>query len=365
MIQSINFNPYAFQTAPKVHGLTAASFKQTQFEVFRGTLYCPVEEQQLKSEMAPLGIHVVTRAEIMANMSPTVKLNELLSNVFSSPNDPLLQWQSAMSAKLGQMHNARFFDYGNVSGKLARLRNIAETVDYSGMSETEKVLAIYNRYDQAFGNFRMASAIGYPALAGERTDSEMIMRQFNDELTSVFGSVERAREAYRVAQYGNMSNAEIREAISTKYPPANEMTLREFHEMVWEMFHVGADDGLMSVLSTATDRMGVLAREELLDRPLDLRWLSNSYNTLRSSMTNHFRDAVRNTGSVLRDLFGMDFDARGNAISHQRSSVDYEALIRQLTNRFFNTWTAKDYENWLQSQFQKEYDEWLTGMGWA
>ena len=68
--------------------------------------------------------------------------------------------------------------------------------------------------------------------------------QFNQELESVFGSIEKAQAAYRIAQYGNMSDEEVTAAIAAKYPPAGKITLLEFYEFVWELGQVGLDDGL-------------------------------------------------------------------------------------------------------------------------
>ena len=341
MLERVNFNPYAFLSAPKVDGLTVVTREQQVVKLTEGPAFCDVLDR------------------VRNGASFEEMRDVLLSNVIHNPNDPRSRYQQAMQAYLGLQHAANYYNTEGAAWKLMDLKHIADNADYTGMSDAEKVMAIYDRYDQAFGNFRRASAIGYQGLSGIQTDDVKIWRQFNNELISVFGSIERANAAYRTAQYGNMSDAEIRAEITAKYPPTDRMTLREFHEMVWEMSVVGVDDGLSTVLGTAADRMGILVREELLDKPLDLNWLLNSFNTLRNSQTTHFRDAVRNTDVVLRELFDVQFDALGNASTNGRSTVDFELLIRQLTQKYQNSWTVRDYEAWFRSQYDTNQMRWL------
>ena len=67
--------------------------------------------------------------------------------------------------------------YAGVSG-LKDLRSSAEKADYSGMSNAEIVMAIYDRWDQAFGDFRRAAAVGIQSLGGMQTAAQKIMLQF-------------------------------------------------------------------------------------------------------------------------------------------------------------------------------------------
>ena len=191
-----------------------------------------------------------------------------------------------------------------------------------------------------------------------RTD-RLIMNQFENELISVFGSVERAEAAYRTTVYGNMSNAEIRETIAAKYPPMNEITLREFHEMVWEMQVAGADEGLSNVLfRAATEGVGVLAREELLNQPLDVSWFVSTYNSMRNAAAKTFYNDVGNSAIVLTELFGVYQSGGGNLSTNLRSPVSYQTLIPQLQQKYAS-WTENDYMQWLYNQFEKEYEQWL------
>jgi len=253
MLQRVDFNPNAYLSALKVDGLNVV-------------MQSPIKPDKLDATIV---------------VAPSFE--EILANVLHNPNDPRSRYEQAMMVQLGLLQSAKHFEYGDVNAKLKELRSIADCADYSGMSDAEKVMAIYNRWDQAFGDFRQASAIGYGSLAGLQTADSIIRLQFYNELKSVFGSVEKATAAYRAAQYGGMSNSEIRMEIAAKYPPMNKITLRDFYYMVWEMEQVGVDEGLPRVLGSANS-WGVLVREELLDKPLDVRWLCDSYNTMRNAM---------------------------------------------------------------------------------
>ena|GEM_PF-3237482 len=266
----------------------------------------------------------------------------------------------AMEVKLGLMHKSKYFDFLDTDEKLRKLLEATSTANHKGMSNAAKALAIYTRWDEAFGDFRKAAAIQYTgSMSSDLRTDQKIINQFNNELISVFGSVKNAEAAYRTAIYGNMSNAEVREAIAAKYPPMDKITLREFHEMVWEMQVAGADEGLSNVLfRAATDGVGVLAREELLDYPLDVSWFVSTYNTMRNAAAKTSYNDVGNSAVVLNELFGVYKESGGNLATNRRSSVNYQTLIPQLQQKYAN-WTENDYMQWLYSQFEKEHEQWM------
>ena len=120
------------------------------------------------------------------------------------------------------------------------------------------------------------------------------------------------------------------------------------------------DEGMWQVLYYATtDNVSNLAREELLDKPLDVNWLCSTYNTMRNSLAKTFHTDVGNSGAVMRELFDISFDGRGNAVSNWRRSVDYKTLIAQAIKRYETDWKAYDYERWLYEQFEKEHERWM------
>ena len=263
--------------------------------------------------------------------------------------------EAAMEVLISQIRATQYFDFGNVYGKLTALKDIADNADYSGMSAAEKARIIYARWDHTFGDFRKIYAEGYLGYPGRQTDAERILLQFNNELRSVFGSTENARAAYRVAEYGNKSSADIRTEITAKYPPMSEITLREFHFMVYEMYQVASDDGLWKVLNRSNcPSMGVTAgvKEALFDKPFNESWLFHTYNTMQNAACKSVFNDVGNSGIVLHELFGARFDERGNIYTDQHAFLDFKALIEQLIESFKNM-SVSDFEDWILELYTK------------
>lgn len=282
MIQRVEYNPFAYLNAPNVDGLNIVVQK-------------PVKP-------------------ISSSASVLLSFDEVLERVLHNPNDSLSNYRSATEYYLGQNYYAKYYNYHDIDLKRWQLRISAENADFSGMNDAEKVMAIYNRYNQAFDGFLSSMAIWYPSAGNSATD--LIMREYNSELVTVFGSMEKATAAYRTALYGNMSDSEIREVIAAKYPPIGTITMREFHYMVDEMSHVGVDDKLKYILGEAMANSGcgdILVREDLLDKPFDLQMLCKQYNTMRNAMAKTSSNNVGNSGAVMRELFGVSFDDWGNA----------------------------------------------------
>jgi hypothetical protein len=294
-----------------------------------------IQEEKLKNELAAKGIQLITSENM-----------KIAAKEYVCPFDSKT---GAIAMELGDMHNSKYFKLSFPWLALDELKAYSESTDYTGMTNAEKYTAIYSRYAEAFGDFMPAGAIDYTSDA--QSIYARIFTQFGAELTRVFGSSAAAADANRVAQYGDKSQSEVRAAIIEKYPPMNQITLREFHEMTWEMSCVGVDDGLHEVLVHSEDYLGYnvgdvnqnLIREELLDKPLDLQHLCNTYNGML-----YAGSVTRSAGRVMRGLFGVSFDGRGNAYANN-TSVDYKAYIERLfANR--STWTQSDYEKFFFNQ---------------
>jgi len=324
------------------------------------------QEKLTAARLVELGItdiNDVPVADFGKLATPQEMLDDLISrNVRFARNPSTISTEVmriTMSAFLGQKHIRNYIpDIWSANSKLEELKSTAAAIDYSGMSDTEKVMSIYNRYEEAFGDFRSVWALPYNGDSDEYSRFNRIWNQFQKELTEAFGTPEKATAAYRVAQYGSMSNADIRAEIASKYPPPGEMTLRDFKYMLWEMRQAGADDGLTNVMNAAIENteMCSLVREELLDTPFDINWLLGGYNSLYNSAVNQPRVIERGTGRVLEQLFGTVLDNRGFAITDKRSPVDY-ASQAGIINAKYNSWTNRDYENMILPHFQKLYDE--------
>lgn len=259
--------------------------------------------------------------------------------------------ETAMAAKMGEEHQNRFIDLNgeNYYAKLAEVKNAAATADFTGLSDAEKYAAIYDRYAQAFGkDFCQSASISYPA--DHRTSASEIRFWFNKELKAVLGSDKKIEAARRTAQYGSMSDQEIRAAIKDKYAPADdEMTLREFYYMVWEMDQAGVADGLSKVLRR-TETTTKFVREELLDKPLDLKRLCDTYNMMCAEAFKSSNNYVGIAGSVIQEVFDVNVNSKGNLYT-QSNLFNSEELMRQIEKKY-QSWTANDYKEWLYTAYQ-------------
>jgi len=320
--------------------------------------------------LSELGITDIddVKLAMFAPMTPQERLDNLLlqASIFSFNPSPTRTdlLRSAMGSYLGEqemrmyMTETGFFDDGGYWKKLEELKNIAATIDYSGMSDVQKVMSIYDRYEDAFGDFYLLGA----TVPGGQSDFANAWRkvsaQFQRELIETFGTAEKAQEAYRRAQYGNMSNYDIRAEIASKYPPVGEMTLRDFNKMLGEMMHFGVDDGLFHAYARAKENtnMNYLVMAELMDKPLDLNWLCAGFNGIQNDAVQHERTRALGTHNVMVQLFGVQLDSRGNASTNRRSPVDFTSQSRIISSKYDN-WTAQDFEKWLLAELSRGYDE--------
>lgn len=236
--------------------------------------------------------------------------------------------------------------------KLAKLQQIAEEADYTGMSYGEIYTAIWNRYDKAFdGNWAsiytfnqiMGPVDGYAADQQFRSEIQRnisipLKREFKEK-TGIDVMVwtkeewpqhERDVEAYReyvLSKYGNlhaqgcgygdMSIGEIEQAIYKKYEGKD--TLRDFLNMQGELLHTGV----------ITDKLGADGRRaywQVLDDQLTRTYFFDDYmNTAAMNISQARWDAV---------LDGK-FDAHAFASNMRESvknaswSIDMEKVINK------------------------------------
>jgi hypothetical protein len=118
---------------------------------------------------------------------------------------------------------------------------LTEETDLTELSDTEKYMSILDKYEYCYGNdflnsFSLGTPYPYMYLG--------LLKRFNSELTEQFGSAEAAQKVSRQAEYGNMTNAQIRAEIIDKYPPKGERTYRDIMYMSYEMSRAGVDNGL-------------------------------------------------------------------------------------------------------------------------
>ncbi len=207
-------------------------------------------------------------------------------------DDP--QW--IQKARQGILNCQKYFDFTNASD----YRKMTENADYTGMSNAEKVTIIMEKYKHCYGeDFMKSFAVEYYPMNNRYAD---IKSKLYNELTEEFGSIENAWKANREAQYGNISESEVRKAIMEKYMQNDKMTLRNLYEAAQEMDLTGVGYALNTIMFEAfnTGLNGFGTRETLLDLPIDnkcLKQLSDVYN--------HFlklNPLFAQTGPVIDDI---------------------------------------------------------------
>ena len=172
--------------------------------------------------------------------------------------------------------------------KLEKLRRIAETADYTGMSYGEIYKTVLGRYQQAFGERNMLALMS--GLVGG-SDRDSICHQLANELDQVvyhplYREIEAetglryAQDAFRdywyenykfelgaeALGYGGMSPEEIEKAVSEKY--AGKNTLADFAAMMEELHMSGVLDDKLG-RNGANNLWGTLCRQLYEVRPED------------------------------------------------------------------------------------------------
>lgn len=187
--------------------------------------------------------------------------------------------------------------------KLAKLQQMAEEADYTGMSYGEIYTAIWNRYDQAFdGNWASIDAFnqimgpvdGYAAdqqfhAEIQRNISIPLKLEFKEEtgidvrVWTKEGWPQHNRDMqayceYVVSKYGNlraqalgygdMTTEEMEQAIYKKYE--GKHTLRDFLNMQGELFHSG-------VMTDKLGTDGMFAYWKVMDEQLTRTYFFDDY----------------------------------------------------------------------------------------
>lgn len=234
--------------------------------------------------------------------------------------------------------------------KLAKLQQMAEEADYTGMSYGEIYTAIWNRYDQAFdGNW--ASIYTFPTIQEDgclakyrfrmeidRNIGNHLKREFKEE-TGIDVTVwtkegwsqhDRDVEAYReyvLSKYGNlhaqgcgygdMSMEEMEQAIYKKYEGKD--TLRDFLNMQGELFHTG-------VMSDKLGTDGMFAYWKVMDEQLTKTYFFDDYmNTTSMNISQARWDAVLD-GKFDAHAFAADMR---ETVKNTSWSIDMEKVINK------------------------------------
>ena len=258
----------------------------------------------------------------------------------------MLKWKRRYAPETTQAYSIRAYDIPQVSNpnailptdstevKLEKLRRIAETADYTGMSYGEIYKTILDRYQQAFDGKILALASGF--VGGSDRDS--ICHQFAREMDqAVYHPLYRQIEAETGLRYGQdafqdywyehyrfelgaealgyegMSPEEIEKTVAEKY--AGKNTLADFAAMMEELQlsgvldHKLGRDGANSLFSLLGRKLHEVRPEDNYDggRRLDILWERAQREPFNfRNFTHELKDTIQNNMS----FYNYDFDIR-------------------------------------------------------
>lgn len=229
------------------------------------------------------------------------------SCVQGTPNDPVIAAQNRQ-INFGMRYKSSCFDFTNQRD----YDMITKNSDYSGMTNTEKYKAIYEKYQHCYGEkFLDALAISYTSPMQNDPYMELCDK-FETEIAKVCSLsedyTERAnqmRQLRREALYGEeASDEQVRQSIMEKYPAMGEITFRDFYKMTNEMEMCGigghVNNWIGEIFSSNASNSRDL-REAMLDTKVgfeQLQAMQKSYSGRLSSNISMHPDF----GTVLNKL---------------------------------------------------------------
>ena len=273
------------------------------------------------------------------------KFRQILASAPREPKDTLTISNRAPAASAIQPGDS-------TQVKLAKLQQMAEEADYTGMSYGEIYTAIWKRYDQAFdGNWASIHSFnriqgpteGYTAnyyfqMEIDHNIRDRLKREFKEE-TGIDVMVwtkeewpqhERDMQAYleyvaskygnlraQSLGYGNMTIEEVEQAIYKKYEGKD--TLRDFLNMQGELFHSGV----------MTNKLGVdgsNAYWKVMNEQLTKTYFFDDYmNTTAMNISQAQWDAVLD-GKFDAHAFASDMR---ETVKNTSWSIDMEKIINK------------------------------------
>lgn len=118
--------------------------------------------------------------------------------------------------------------------------------DYSAMTDSEKYNAVLDEYKHKYGeNFLERKKL---CLSPVTYEEATIYSDFHLKLEKLIGRTKEIHAAARAADYGDMTDDEVREAIVKQYSQ-DPMTLRDFMYISYELQRVGVDVGTWQLAS--------------------------------------------------------------------------------------------------------------------
>lgn len=235
--------------------------------------------------------------------------------------------------------------------------------DFTGMTDAEIFKAIYEKYQHCYGeNFYEAYAIDYLNMHMERTYGS-ILRQFEDELSGVFGDYygSRVQNARREALYGNMRDDEIRRTIMEKYMEDGSITLRNLFKALNEMDACGGGgemmsglnrpanfgDGVDSIYNSLSQTESIWARERNMDKPVTPKLFQQLKSFCEYQV--NFNHGSKKKLSAINQIMEMC----GGGYGGSSSGFVSEKTLEEMFSRMGYTMTGKGVADILFSKFQR------------
>lgn len=231
--------------------------------------------------------------------------------------------------ELGYKYTNSCCDYTNWSD----FYELTENADYTGMTDTEKYLAIYGKYQHCCGeNFLDATAVGFPRPDCSDDSEHMIKARFDKEMAEAFGSLAKAASVRCEALYGTTDKQEVRQAIIDKYiDEENKISLGNFYKMANEMYECGVGEDIMRWLDDSMT--WVIANEQGVDNVWEYNdYMKNytvgvndpytiKYNRLDNNVDSDFIDKLKYFAYTGSGRFGSVLDQILNSVNVETGSA--------------------------------------------
>ncbi len=178
-------------------------------------------------------VNVLNNYYAKNNIKPELGQEKVVNHTFSDVLQDSLQSNSAKQVKDSFAYSSKTTEVGEFKGtypeRLEQIHRLNEQTDWNALSDVEKVKLFESRYDRAFGDMDVIrSDLYYEYLSSH----EVIKDDYGQEMDKYFGGngkdglVELKKpysQCRREANYGSLSDEEIRAIIQSKYGKSNSM----------------------------------------------------------------------------------------------------------------------------------------------
>lgn len=178
-------------------------------------------------------VNVLNNYYAKNNIKPELGQEKVVNHTFSDVLQDSLQSNSAKQVRDSFAYSSKTTEVGEFKGtypeRLEQIHRLNEQTDWNALSDVEKVKLFESRYDRAFGDMDVIRSNLYYCYS---TRHEEINDDYYEEMDKYFGDngkgglVELKKpfsQCRREANYGALSDSEIRASIQKKYAHSNSM----------------------------------------------------------------------------------------------------------------------------------------------